>query len=360
MNKRTPLHDWHADHQARMVPFAGWDMPVQYSAGILAEHEHTRTRASLFDICHMGEVLISGMDAAAALALVATHNLETLQPGKSRYGFLLNNQGGILDDLIIYRLEAESFMAVVNASRIDADVQWLQQHLPSSVKVEDISGQTAKIDVQGPLSCDVLSRVLPENWRNLGYFSFRHCVFQGQHVLVSRTGYTGELGYEIYLPNPLAPPFWESCLVDGVAKPAGLGARDTLRLEIGYPLYGQDLDENHTPAEAGYEAMLTSKAEYIGKSHQHRVQERLTPLIIAGRRSARHNDTVTTTSGKPAGRITSGSFAPSLGHCVALAYISGQFSQEDEFIVQTGKATLPAQRATLPFYTNGTARMRLE
>lgn len=360
MNKRTPLYDWHAAHQARMVPFAGWDMPVQYASGILAEHEHTRTRASLFDICHMGEFIISGKRAERDLARVVTHNLDALRPGKSRYGFMLNPAGGILDDLIIYRLDADSFMTVVNAARRADDLQWLREHLSPSTRLQDVSDDTAKIDVQGPLACEVLDRVLPGNWRSLGYFSFRNAVFQGREILVSRTGYTGELGYEIYLPTSLALSFWESCLVSEAARPAGLGARDTLRLEMGYPLYGHDLDEEHTPAEAGYAAMLSSKADYIGRDRQHLVRERLTPLNIPGRRSARHNDGVATVSGITAGRITSGSFAPSLGHCVALAYIAEQFSQEEEFIVQTGKAGLPAKRTTLPFYAHGTARIRLE
>lgn len=357
MNKRTPLYDWHIAHQARMAPFAGWDMPVQYAAGILAEHEHTRTKASLFDICHMGKIVLAGKDAAQGLSRVVTHNLDSLQPGRSKYGFMLNPAGGILDDLIIYRLNTESFMAVVNAARREDDLHWLRKQLPQSVSLQDLSDDMAKIDVQGPLACNVLSMVLPENWRDLGYFSFRSTIFQGREILVSRTGYTGELGYEIYLPNSLAQAFWDSCLLGGTAHPAGLGARDTLRLEMGYPLYGRDLDSEHTPAEAGYSAMLTSKADYVGKGRQYVVRERLTPLIVPGRRSARHNDIVVTVSGKTAGRVTSGSFAPSLGHCVALAYISEPFSQEKEFVVQTEKVGLPAKRTDLPFYTQGTARI---
>lgn len=360
MNKRTPLYDRHVAHQARMVPFAGWNMPVQYASGVLAEHEYTRTKASLFDICHMGEFIISGREVVRDLGRVVTHNLETMQPGKSRYGFILNPAGGILDDLIIYRLGAESFMTVVNAARRAGDLQWLREHLPASVKLQDVSDDTAKIDVQGPLACDVLGRVLPGHWRDLDYFSFRSTFFQDREIMVSRTGYTGELGYEIYLPTSLAQSFWDSCLLGEEARPAGLGARDTLRLEMGYPLYGHDLDDEHTPIEAGYEAMLNSKADYIGKDREHVVRERLTPLNIPGRRSARHNDVVATVSGTTAGRVTSGSFAPSLGHCIALAYISEQFFQEEEFIVQTGQAGLPARRTTLPFYTHGTARIRLE
>jgi aminomethyltransferase len=356
----TPLHDWHVAHKARMVPFAGWDMPVQYPSGILAEHEQTRTRAALFDICHMGEFLVGGDQAEEALGRIVTHNLQTLRPGKCRYGFLLNTDGMVLDDLIVYRLAGDKFMLVVNAACREQDYNWLHQHLPASVHLEDISEATAKIDLQGPCSYQVLCRVLPENWHDLGYFSFRPSSYRHAEILVSRTGYTGELGYEIYLPARSALSFWEACLEDTWLKPAGLGARDTLRLEMGLPLYGQDLDLEHTPAEAGYAGLLTSPAAYIGKAGQLSIRERLTPLSIAGRRSARHHDPVATTSGRIVGRVTSGSFAPSLGHCVALAYIAESHVDEHNFLVQTGKTELAAQRSGLPFYTAGTARMKLE
>ncbi|WP_031386829.1 glycine cleavage system aminomethyltransferase GcvT [Desulfonatronum thiodismutans] len=356
---KTPLHAWHLDHQGRMVPFAGWEMPVQYGPGILAEHEQTRKKASVFDICHMGEFLISGEDAEEALGRVVTHNLHKLRPGRAGYGFLLNQDGGILDDLIIYRLEQARFLLVVNAARIDHDREWLESLLPSAVALEDVSGQTAKIDLQGPLSLEVLQGVVPGDWRNLGYFSFRKLLFQGEEVLVSRTGYTGELGYEIYLPSSSALAFWEACLRDDRVLPAGLGARDTLRLELGLPLYGQDLDEHHTPAEAGYAALLTSPASYVGKGRQLDVRERLTPLLIPGRRSARHGDMVYGASGDVCGRVTSGSFAPSLGHAVALAYVNERLAEEPEFLIRTGKAELTARRTTLPFYTQGTARIKL-
>ena len=357
--RKTPLHGWHTAHKARMVPFAGWDMPVQYAAGILAEHEQTRTRASLFDICHMGEFIVTGEDAEEALEHVVTHNLRTLKPGRSRYGFLLNPSGGILDDLLVYRVEQSVFMLVVNAARIDHDRAWIQGFLPPTVALEDVSSSTAKIDLQGPLSLDVLSGVFSENWRDLNYFAFRATMFQGQRVLVSRTGYTGELGYEIYLPDTLALALWEACLEDERVRPAGLGARDTLRLEMGLPLYGQDLDERHTPAEAGYEALLTSPAPYVGKERQMEVRERLVPLLIPGRRSARHDDVVCSSTGDVLGRVTSGSFAPSLGHGIALAYIDQRFDDEREFLIRTGKAELTAARTTLPFYPRGTARIKL-
>lgn len=352
----SPLHAWHVAHQGRMVPFAGWEMPVQYASGILAEHEQTRTKASLFDICHMGEFLVSGEVAEASLSRIVTHNLQKLRPGRAGYGFLLNPDGCILDDLIIYRLEPEQFLLVVNAARIDHDRDWIQARLTPQATLADVSAQTAKLDLQGPLALEVLSRVLPEEWRDLGYFAFRRTVFQDQDILVSRTGYTGELGYEIYLPVSVVLAFWETCLRDERVLPAGLGARDTLRLEVGLPLYGQDLDEHHTPAEAGYAALLTSPALYPGKERQLEVRERLTPLLIPGRRSARHGDQVFSATGAALGRVTSGSFAPSLGQAVALAYVADGSADEPEFLIRTGKTELRAQRTSLPFYKQGTAR----
>ncbi|TVQ97721.1 MAG: glycine cleavage system aminomethyltransferase GcvT [Desulfovibrionales bacterium] len=357
--QKTPLHAWHTAHQGKMVPFAGWEMPVQYASGILAEHEQTRNRAALFDICHMGEFLVSGADAEAALGRIVTHNLAKLRQGMAGYGFLLNAQGGILDDLILYRLQPDQFLLVVNASRIAHDRDWIRGLLPSSVTLEDVSEQTAKIDLQGPLALETLNRVLPDTWHEMPFFSFRRTRFQGTDILVSRTGYTGELGYEIYLPTSSALAFWEACLEDEHVRPAGLGARDTLRLEMGLPLYGQDLDEHHTPAEAGYTSLLSSPASYVGKEHQLRVRERLVPLLIPGRRSVRHGDAVVSVAGDLVGRVTSGSFAPSLGQAVALAYIDDQHTEIPEFVVKTGRAELAAQRTTLPFYTQGTARIKV-
>lgn len=357
--QKTPLHAWHTAHQGRMVPFAGWEMPVQYASGILAEHEQTRNKASLFDICHMGEFLVSGTEAEVSLGRIVTNNLGNLRPGRAGYGFILNVNGGILDDLILYRLGPDQFQLVVNASRIDHDRDWICSLLPSSVTLEDISERTAKIDLQGPLSLEILNGVLPGQWGDMRFFSFRQTRFQGKDILVSRTGYTGELGYEMYLPDSLALPFWEACLQDDRVQPAGLGARDTLRLEMGLPLYGQDLDEQHTPAEAGYASLLSSPASYIGKDHQLDVRERLVPLLIAGRRSARHGDRIYSVSGEAVGQVTSASFAPSLGQAVALGYVEDRCAGESDFVVKTGKAELVAKQSTLPFFTGGTARISL-
>ena len=356
---KTPLYEWHASHNAKMAPFAGWHMPIQYQ-GIIAEHMHTRKSAAVFDICHMGEFLCSGSGAQEALSQAVSHNLDTLHPGRCRYGFLLNEHGGVIDDLIIYCLERDSYMLVVNGARTAVDFSTISQRLPSGVTLRDVSNATAKIDIQGPESLTVLESMLQRSLRHMKYFSFEKTQWQGTELLISRTGYTGELGFELYLGADMALPLWEQCLQDQRVLPAGLGARDTLRLEMGLPLYGQDLDEEHTPAEAGYETMLTSQAAYVGKGEDRRVAEKLIALEIQGRRSARHEDAVALASGNAVGRVTSGSFAPSLGHCIALAYVEASATAETEFLVRTARAELQATRIDLPFFKQGTARIKLD
>lgn len=356
----TPLSDWHAASKARMAPFAGWSMPIQY-AGIIKEHAHTRSKASLFDICHMGEFKIHGPGTRKSLATVVTHNLSTLPPGRCRYGFLLNEQGGILDDLIVYSLEEDAFMLVVNAARIADDFDWIRTHLKPDITMEDVSALTGKIDLQGPLSLDVLKNLVPDfNADELKYFSFASTCMQGVDVLISRTGYTGELGYELYMPSADTMQVWEFLLSDERVLPAGLGARDTLRLEAGLLLYGQDMGPSRTPAEAGYAGMLTSDASYIGKAGAASVEQRLVALNLPGRRSARHGDAVVTANGETVGVVTSGSFAPSLGHAVALAYVDEQHVDATEFMLRGPKTELEAVRTSLPFYTRGTARIKTQ
>ena len=318
---KTPLSDWNRSHGAKMVPFAGFDMPVQY-ASILAEHEQTRTKAAVFDICHMGEFYLSGPGAAAALGTAVTHDLDTLAPGKCRYGFLLAADGGVVDDLIIYCLAQDEYMLVVNGARIAVDFETIRSRLPQGLK----------------------------------YFNFAFTDFAGGKLMVSRTGYTGELGYELFLPATKAVELWEALVADPRVAPAGLGARDTLRLEMGYPLYGQDLDEAHTPAEAGYGWLLTSPAAYVGKEGAGVVRQKLVALVIPGRRSARHGDVVCDRNGAQVGVVTSASFGPSLGHAAALAYVDAAAAEAKEFRIRAARTELAATRRALPFYKAGTAR----
>ncbi len=353
----TPLTSWHKENGAKMAEFAGYDMPIQY-AGILAEHEHTRKLASIFDICHMGEFIVSGKNAKESLSLAVTHNLENLAIGKCAYGFILNDNGGIIDDCIIYALEPESYMLVVNGACEQKDFDALNARLGEGITLENISAQTAKIDLQGPSSFDVLSKIIDYDLKTLGYFSFVNIEFNGVKLMVSRTGYTGELGYELYLPSDAAKMMWETLLKDENVKPAGLGARDTLRLEAGLPLYGQDLDEEHTPVESGYEAMLKSTANYVGKDKLSIINQKLIALTIEGRRSARHYDKVCLLDGTEIGMVTSGSYAPSLGHAIALAWVDKKYAEEGDLVVKTARTELPAKLAKMPFYV-GTARKKL-
>lgn len=355
--RETPLASWHRDHGAKMAPFAGWDMPIQYE-GILAEHNHTRNAASVFDICHMGQFMLEGGGAAEKLARAVTHNLATLKEGKCRYGFLLNEKGGVLDDLIIYRLGANRFFLVVNAACAEGDFTALSARVPGMVT--DISPRMGKVDLQGPASIDVLEKLLGQNFHDLGYFCFRECEFRGRPLRVSRTGYTGELGYELYPPRDMTEELWLALLEDERVKPAGLGARDTLRLECGLALYGHELDTEHTPAEAGMDGMLTSTAPYVGHEYARSIRSQvLVAMKLEGRRTVRSGDSVTL-PGEAAviGKVTSGSFAPSLGYAVALAYVDKEYADRDTFALTAGRSSLIAGKTELPFYKNGTARIK--
>lgn len=325
-------------------------MPVQYS-GIMAEHKHTRSKAGIFDISHMGEFKLSGRGAKDALNKVVTQNLDTLAPGKCRYGFLPNEKGGILDDLIVYCLAEDSYMLVVNGACEESDFNWIESKLPEALEFDNISYETAKIDLQGPESLDVMQAVFGRDFTHLKYFNFEQAEFDGYKLIISRTGYTGELGYELYLPADKALSLWEKIVADERVIPVGLGARDTLRLELGLPLYGQDLDTEHNPREAGYGFLLPDDAFTD-------VKELLIPLKIEGRRAARHEDKVML-NGEEVGMVTSGSFSPSLGYSIALAYVKKDAAGADTFTIQTAKKALEAQKTDLPFYKDGTARKKL-
>lgn len=356
---QTPLSAWHQAHGAKMAPFAGWDMPIQYPGGILTEHLHTREKAGLFDICHMGEFIVDGKGAADALSEAVSVNIATLKPGRCRYGFLLNEKGGVMDDLIVYRLLEERFMVVVNAGCRASDLEALKERIGGKAIIEDVSEAMAKVDLQGPESFAALESCIPGPWRRLPYFGFTEdSSFDGEAMLVSRTGYTGELGVEIYLPASKVLKLWELLLGDERVKPVGLGARDTLRLEVGLPLYGQDLDQDHSPAEAGYAGMLTSQAPFVGREAAREVREKLTALVIPGRRSARHGDAVLL-DGQEVGLVTSGSFGPTVGNAIALAYIKAEAADAAAYVVRGAKSELQAEVAALPFYKGGTARNTL-
>ncbi|MBU1693724.1 MAG: glycine cleavage system aminomethyltransferase GcvT [Verrucomicrobia bacterium] len=360
--KQTPLYEAHRQLGARMAPFGGWEMPIQYE-GILQEHDNTRRRATVFDTCHMGEFALSGPTAQADLERLLTPSVSTIPAGRCRYGFLLRDDGGVLDDLTCYRLGADRFMLVVNAGTLERDAAWIRAHLSPPTIFTDRSAATAKLDVQGPLSRESMERAFQTALPDLPYFGFAEATLDGAPGLISRTGYTGEWGYELYFPADRAPDFWDKLLGDGAIKPAGLGARDTLRLEMGYPLYGHELTEERTPVGAARGRYVDLTKDFIGGEVVAREIEQGPAQVLAGlrlesRRAARANDPVLH-HGRAVGKVTSGSLAPSLGVAVALAYVETPLAEEGTGLeVENHGARLNAVVTALPFYREGTARRK--
>ncbi len=345
-----------------MAPFGGWDMPIQYE-GILAEHHYTRTACTIFDICHMGEFLITGVTAEADLERLLTQRISTLKDGQCRYGYLLNEQGCVLDDLTCYRLGENRFYVVVNAATTVRDAAWFRTQLSPQTVFQDVSAETAKLDIQGPESRDAIEKVIGERLPDLNYFYAASSRIMGVDCLVSRTGYTGEWGYELYFPATEVERFWNAFLGGGRIKPAGLGARDTLRLEMGYPLYGHELFEDRSPLGACRGQFIDFTKSFIGREALLREKEKgsakwLVGLRLETKSAARAGDVVKLLNA-PVGFVTSGSMAPSLGVAVAMAYMDREVSTpRQELLVEARGRSLPAEVVDLPFYKNGTARKK--
>jgi aminomethyltransferase len=360
---KTPLYDRHLALGARMTEFSGWQMPVQYD-GILAEHEHTRTAASLFDTCHMGEFRVTGPGAAEALQRALACRVRKMHPGTGRYGFLLAEDGGVLDDLFCYRLAEEEWMVVGNAGTLRRDAATIAERVAGEARFEDVTDRTAKLDVQGPAAADALAPLTEPDIRALAFRRLGPARVAGIEVLLSRTGYTGELGYELYLPVERAGGLWDALLERPEIRPAGLGARDTLRLEMGFPLYGHELDETVSPVEAGLDWALPSKAAYLGAEAVARRKaagpdRTLVGIRLEGRRAAREGDTVFAGE-RSVGRVTSGSFAPSIGAAVALAWVEPAAAEPDTPLEAESRGTrLPGRVTPLPFWRRGTIRTSL-
>lgn len=361
---KTPLCDEHISLGARMVPFAGWLMPVQYPEGILAEHKHTRTYTSLFDICHMGEFRIKGKESAVALDRILAREVVNQKIGTCRYNFLLCDKGTVMDDLIVYRIAEDEFFIVVNAGTRPGDAARFKELLPSSCSFSDESDITAKLDLQGPGSANVMEKLGIKKETMPGYFSFIHTNIKSMPCIFSRTGYTGELGFEIYVNVKHVVELWRMLLACDNVKPAGLGSRDTLRLEMGYALYGHELNLETTPVEAGYAPLikLESGRNFAGSDalRKNKPSKTLVAVELEGRRAAREGSLISI-NGKMAGKVTSGAFSPSLEKAIAMAYISSGFPVETgtELTLEAGKALIKGKITDLPFYKNATARKKL-
>jgi len=340
MSKRTPLYDIHVAAGARIIDFAGWQMPVQYT-GVLEEHRGVRSRAGLFDLSHMGELFFSGPKALAALQQLTTNDVSLLTVGQAQYSLLCRDDGGIVDDVIIYRLN-EGYMMVVNAANIDKDVAWISARLPAGATMEDRSDNTALIAIQGPSAAAIMQKCTEYPLDNLYAFEAAQAKIGDAEVLLSRTGYTGEDGFEVYIyDNTYASVIWESLMKAGEPEgllPVGLGARDTLRLEARLTLYGNDIDETTSPLEAGLGFFIRfDKGDFIGRAalaaqKAEGLKRRLVAFNVAGRGIPRHGYALYSPSGAQIGQVTSGSYAPSLERDIGMGYVLTKFATPGSLI----------------------------
>jgi aminomethyltransferase len=358
--KKTPLYDIHVSNGGKMVPFAGYMLPVQY-AGVIAEHMAVRKAAGLFDVSHMGEIIYSGKDALSNIQKTFTGDFTGMADGKARYTLMCNDGGGIIDDVIVYRMSAEKYLVVVNAANREKDFKWMKDHASGGVSVEDVSLGVAQMALQGPRSRDILARAAGVSGIPEKYYTFSDGVnVGGIKCLISRTGYTGELGYELYPDAADAPALWNILMEAGAGcglVPAGLGARDTLRLEAAMPLYGHEMDETVTPFEAGLAfGVSMSKDDFIGKAALAKLADPArvrVGLRVTGRGIVRENSEVFA-GGKPAGKTTSGTYCPYLGYPAAMASVDAAHAAPGTKVgCDVRGRMVEAEITPLPFYSRG-------
>jgi aminomethyltransferase len=371
--RTTPLDAEHVALGGRMVPFAGWSMPVHYAAGIQAEHRAVREAAGLFDVSHMGEFHVEGPDALRLIQRVGVNDASVLEIGQAQYSALCTPAGTLLDDLLVYRRGPDTFLLVVNASNRARDWAWIEAQAQGlDLTLEDRSDKTALLALQGPRSQAILAPFVtddagaPLDLDAVRYYRFAEGRVCGTPAIIARTGYTGEDGFELYLPWEAAGAVWRALLEGGAAQgllPAGLGARDSLRLEVGYPLYGNDLDDQHTALESalgwivkpgrgepfiGEEALVAQKAEGV--------KRRLVGVRFPGRAFPRPGYPLVV-DGVEVGTVTSGTLSPSLGEGIAMGYLPVEFASPGQAVaVRIRDRDLPGTVARPPFYTEGSIR----
>jgi aminomethyltransferase len=363
--KSTPLHAEHQALGAKLVPFAGYEMPVQYPSGITAEHHAVRNAAGLFDVSHMGEIEVWGERALDFVQHVTTNDASRIEVGQAQYSTLPNDEGRLLDDLIVYRF-ADHYLLVVNASNRDRDLAWLQGHATEyGVELRDRSDDIALMALQGPRAEEILSLVTDEDLSEIGYYRFRTGAVNGAQALISRTGYTGEDGFELYVDAKDAVAIWRRLLEVGAEYglvPAGLGSRDSLRLEMGYALYGNDLDETTTPLEGGLGWVTKlDKGDFVGRNalvmqKENGVSRRLVGFRLLERGFPRRAYPVQL-NGEPVGEVTSGVLSPSVGEGIGMAYVTpGAAKVGTRVDVMIRGQAIPAEIVRTPFYKNGTVK----
>lgn len=364
MSKQTPLYETHLRYGGKIVEFGGWLLPVQYS-GIIAEHRAVREKAGLFDVSHMGEVMVKGPDALVYLQQMMTNDVARMADNQIQYTPMCYDDGGTVDDLLIYRYGPEEYMLVINAANIDKDYEWLRRHTGGvDVIVENISPETAQLALQGPLAQTILEKITVAPLAQIGYYWFMPAVeVAGKQVMVSRTGYTGEDGFEIYCRAGDVAAIWEALMAAGQPYgllPAGLGCRDTLRFEASLPLYGHELSPQISPLEAGLGRFVKlEKEEFNGRDalaqqKEQGVKRKIAGFVLTDRGVARAGYPVLV-NGRSVGQVTSGSFAPSLDKNLGLALVEAEFANVGQKLdIEIRGKTVAAEVIAKPFYKRET------
>jgi aminomethyltransferase len=365
--KNTPLTEKHIALGARMAEFAGYNMPISYS-NIREEHHAVRNSVGVFDVSHMGEFIVRGKEALDLVQKVTSNNAAKLEIGDAQYSCLPNANGGIVDDLLVYRLPEDmcsegemAFMLVVNASNIDKDWAWIEKHNSFDTRMINISEASALLAVQGPKAVEAMQKLTDVDLSDIGFYKFKKGTFAGiDNVLISATGYTGSGGFELYVDNQHAPALWDAVMEAGKdydIKPCGLGARDTLRLEMGYCLYGNDIDDTTSPIEAGLGWITkTKKGDFISrdifaKQREEGVSRKLVAFEIEDRRVPRHGYPIEDLDGNVIGEVTSGTQGPSVDKPIGMGYVKLDFAKVDtELQIVAGSKRLKGKVVKLPFY----------
>jgi len=357
--KNTALTEKHIALGAKMVPFAGYNMPVTYE-GINAEHATVRNGVGVFDVSHMGEFILKGENALDLIQRVTSNDASKLYDGKVQYSCLPNKDGGIVDDLLVYRIDEKSYMLVVNASNIEKDWNWIQQFNDKGVEMHNISDKTSLLAIQGPKAADALQTLTDVDLASMEYYTFVKGTFAGvDNVVISATGYTGAGGFEIYFDNEHADKIWNAIFEAGKIyniKPIGLGARDTLRLEMGFCLYGNDIDDTTSPIEAGlgwitkFSKPFTNSENLLAQKEAG-IQKKLVGFEMIDRGIPRHDYEIADAEGNIIGKVTSGTQAPSLQKAIGMGYVAKDFAKEGtEIFINIRNTPIKAKVVKFPFY----------
>ena len=359
MIKNTTLTHIHEKLGAKMLPFAGYNMPITYE-GINIEHETVRNSVGVFDVSHMGEFLLTGENALALIQKISTNDASTLVIGKAQYSCMPNNEGGIVDDLIIYQIKENQYLLVVNASNIEKDWNWISSHNTMGVEMKNLSDDYSLLAIQGPKAVEAMQSLSSIDLSAIKYYHFEVADFAGfEHVIISATGYTGSGGFEIYCKNDQVEAIWNKVFEAGAAfgiKPIGLAARDTLRLEMGFCLYGNDINDSTSPLEAGL-GWITKftkdfiNSDYLKKQKETGVTKKLVAFEMQERAVPRHDYEIVNSKGTVIGVVTSGTMSPSMNIGIGLGYVTIENSAIDQDIyIRIRKNDVPAKVVKLPFY----------